>query len=491
MKKLIALLLCVVMCIPFIASCGGDEPAETATTTEAGPAVTTEPDTGSETSRVNVYPNVVKKNWEGYQFKILHSTLDNVQGDFLCENPNGDVLNDQVYQRNTMVEKDLGIDIYVDTYGGNIAKSSLGTQCQAGWTEGDYNFFGGTGRSVVSYSINGYMADLGKYDQINLHNDYWEQGYVDQFMINDSIYTIIGDISVFNQLSVQVMCFNKNLFRENGFDEPYDLVRTYEWTVDKLLDYMEGFAQDYDNDGYDWDKDLFALSGWGSEASYGIFYGSGFRFANNDGDTLTLDFDQDFLDELMDVNLDIWTSAGSYINMSSSKEQHHMPHEIFSTGRGLFCDISCKKIGDFFTDMQEDYGILPEPMFSAEQKKYYSFASGNSFCVPKTDPDMERTGNILEALCAASSDVVVPKMLEIVTKIQNARDEESAEMLDIALRSKIYDAAYWLQLEGIYNLSRAMIVEGQNMTSSYLQRYEGKARNTLDDYVELLENIEK
>ena len=495
MKKIIVLLLCIAMCIPFIASCGGDDPTDTSGVTTAAndPAVTTEPDEGDgETERVNVYPNVVKQNWDGYQFKILHSTLENVHTDFLCENPNGNVLNDQVYQRNTMVERDLGIDIYVQTYDGNLAKSSLASQCAAGWTEGDYNFFGGQGRSVVGYIKNGYMADLGSYDQINLYNDYWEQGFVDQFMVDDSIYSIVGDISVANQISIQVMCFNKNLFRENGREDPYNLVKTKEWTVDALLGYMEGFSIDYDNDGYDWDKDRFALSGWGSEASYGIFYGSGFTFTKNDGETLALDFDRDLLDELMDVTLDVWSSAGSYINMSSSDAQHHMPHDIFSTGRGLFCDISCAKIGNFFSEMEDDYGILPEPMLNREQGEYYTYAASTypAFCVPKTDPNPERTGNILEALCAASSDVVIPKMLEIVTKIQNARDEESAEMLDIALSNKIYDAAHWFNLEGIYNLPRAMISEGQNLTSSYLQRYEGKARDAIEEYVELVNSFE-
>jgi len=159
------------------------------------------------------------------------------------------------------------------------------------------------------------MADLGSYDQMNLFNDYWEQGYVDQLMIGDAMYSIIGDISVANQISIQVLCFNKNLFQENGLDLPYNLVKTYEWNLDALLGYMEGFAVDYDKDGYDWDKDRFAISGWGSEASYGIFYASGFRFANNDGETLALDFDREFLDDAIDATIDIWSSAGAYINI--------------------------------------------------------------------------------------------------------------------------------------------------------------------------------
>jgi hypothetical protein len=289
------------------------------------------------------------------------------------------------------------------------------------------------------------------------------------------------------------LCFNKNLFQQNGFDEPYNLVKTYEWTVDVLLDYMEGFAKDFDNDGYDWDKDQFALSGWGTESSYGIFYGSGFVYCKNDGETLAIDYDRDLLDDILDVNIDIWSANGTYFNESATSSQHHMPFEIFSTGRGLFCDIVLYKISMFFTEMEDDYGILPEPMFTEDQGKYFTYTGYTIpiLVVPATDPNAERTGNIIEAICAASNDIVIPKMFEIVTKIQHARDEESADMLDIALHSKIFDTCHWLVLTGIYMLPRSLINEKQNLTASYLKMFEKKAAGELEDYVEIVEKLKK
>ena len=503
MKKIIALLLCLAMCIPVFVGCKGDDPADTTAaaneaTTEATGSVTTAPNTDDtdpsnttepvETTKGYGYADIVKQNWDGYTFKIWYPTLDNMQTDFICENPNGNVLNDQVYQRNTMVETDLGIDIVTETTGSFATLTQ--SQFAAGWTEGDFNMFGGQGRSSLASTKNGYFADLGSYDEINPHRDYWDQDFVDNVMMKDSIYALSGEICAYTQTAVQVICFNKDLFSENGLDMPYNAVKNYEWTVDLMLDYMSGFAIDYDNDGYDWDKDRFALSGWGSE---GIFYGSGFRFCKNDGETITLDYDRDYLDDVVDVMLEIWCANGSYINMSSATAQHHMPHEIFSSGRGLFCDISCVKIGVFFTEMENDYGILPEPMFNEEQGKYYSFVGSNAaiVLVPATDPNAERTGNIIESLCAASSDVVIPKMFEIVTKIQHARDEESAEMLDIALKSKLFDTCHWLVLSGIYMLPRSLINEKQNLTASYLKMFEKKAAGELEDYVEVIEKLKK
>ena len=111
--------------------------------------------------------------------------------------------------------------------------------------------------------------------------------------------------------------------------------------------------------------------------------------------------------------------------------------------------------------------------------------------VPTTDPNADRTGNILEALCAASSDIVIPKMFEIVTKIQHTRDEESAAMIDIALSNKIFDASHWLTLTGYNALIRSIIKEGQNNSGGYIAVYHDKAEKELENYIESYEKLKK
>ena len=201
MKKLIALLLCLAMCVPMFAACGGDDPADTtaaaaADSTTGTGSVTTAPEGGDETTpedstpvtteKKHGYGDLVKQNWDGYTFKIWYPTLDNMQTDFICENPNGNVLNDQIYQRNNMIETDLGVELAIETTGSfaTLAQS----QYAAGWTEGDYNMFGGQGRTALASTKNGYFADLGAYDQINPHREYWDQDFVDNVMMKDSIY---------------------------------------------------------------------------------------------------------------------------------------------------------------------------------------------------------------------------------------------------------------------------------------------------------------
>ena len=496
MRKIIALILCLVMCIPMFAACGGDEPADTSASSISPATTTGSSQGGVVTDPVEVshdYEAVAKNDWGGYTFHVLTTGIGSEKntGDFFCDSPNGDIRNDQVYARNAMIEKDFNIIIEPDT--GKRVGDVIQNQFVAGWTEGDYDLYGWSGRQFLPLATTGCMANLANYENLDIYNDHWDQEFVDMFTIYDSLYAISGNISVGVQTAVQVLCFNKTLFRETGREEPYDLVRNKKWYVQSLLDLMEGFAQDKDKDGYDWDKDLYAITGWGSEASHGLFTASGFTFVKNDGEKLVIDIDTEYLDELTDALIDVWSQAGAYMDHSGSAERHHMPHQVFSDGRGLFCDIITGKIAAFFSDMNDDYGILPEPMLNDKQKDYYSYVGAYTsiYGVSSLDQNPERTGNLMEAFCAANTDMVIPKMYEIVTKVQNARYNDSAEMLDIALKHKVFDPANWLKVEGISNYPVDMMEEGRNIMNQYLGLYLSPAKKSVQSFVDGIENLNK
>lgn len=65
--------------------------------------------------------------------------------------------------------------------------------------------------------------------------------------------------------------------------------------------------------------------------------------------------------------------------------------------------------------------------------------------VPVTSGDLERTGIILEALCAESRKRVIPAYYDKMLKTKIARDDESGEMLDIMFSTRSADLGliYW------------------------------------------------
>ena len=429
------------------------------------------------TPREEYLDSIPTVDWNGYEFKLYYATADNAQTDFECNNPNGIILNDRVYSRNYVVEKRLNITIVTVPHTTSY-KTVLQNMYAAGYTEGDYDMVTGATRDAVQMGALGYVADIAQYEDINIFRPYWDQSYVDSFMIGDSLYSILGDYSVQGNIAASSICFNKDHIESLGLKNPYDLVYMHEWTVDKMLEYMDGFIQDVNSNAeFDWDIDRFGISGWGSESGYSIFYGSGFRFCLNNGNDMFIEYNRDLLYDIIDTNIDLWTRNGAYYNDSSQTAQHHIPFEIFSSGRGLFCDIQLKKISMFLTEMEDDYGILPVPKYNAEQDSYYSFVpfSVPILLIPRNDPNPTRTGHIIETICAASHDIINIILFEIVTHIYSARCEEDENMIGIIVENKIFDPAYWLNLSGYSAFSRAMIKEQQNMSQSYISIYHDKA----------------
>ena len=73
--------------------------------------------------------------------------------------------------------------------------------------------------------------------------------------------------------------------------------------------------------------------------------------------------------------------------------------------------------------------------YDENQKDYHSTSLDefSMFVIPIDAPDMDKTAFITEALCAESYKKVVPVFYDVVLKTKNARDNDSAQMIDIAV----------------------------------------------------------
>ena len=65
-------------------------------------------------------------------------------------------------------------------------------------------------------------------------------------------------------------------------------------------------------------------------------------------------------------------------------------------------------------------------------------------CVPGSlsDANLEVAGFMMEALASSSYHMTTDTLYDVVAKSKNARDEESAQMVDIIIRHKVFDFGY-------------------------------------------------
>ena len=119
--------------------------------------------------------------------------------------------------------------------------------------------------------------------------------------------------------------------------------------------------------------------------------------------------------------------------------------DVFRDGRALFFPTYLSTATSL-RDMVDDYGVLPNPKYDEKQAEYLGFVNGSASvaCVLSSlsDENLAVAGYMLEALASSSCSMVTDTLYEKVAKSKNARDPESAEMVDIIIRHKVFDFGY-------------------------------------------------
>ena len=124
-----------------------------------------------------------------------------------------------------------------------------------------------------------------------------------------------------------------------------------------------------------------------------------------------------------------------------SKTDHEMSFKVFNQGRAYFCDITFQKIENFLRDMDNDFGVLPLPKYDESQDGYRTNVSGagTMIALPVSVTEPQRTGTVIDALAACAYDTISPSLYDIIAGTKNVRDAESAEMVQLIIRNRVYD----------------------------------------------------
>ena len=140
--------------------------------------------------------------------------------------------------------------------------------------------------------------------------------------------------------------------------------------------------------------------------------------------------------------------------------------------------------------MTDDFGIIPYPKWDEDQENYHSTSVDEFtlFVIPKDIPDVEMTSIVTEALCAESYKKVVPAFYDVALKTKAARDNESAEMIDMIRDGLTFDFGY-LHSSALGSVGHKFVgfirENSNNVTSSLdanMKTYEEKLDTLLTPY---------
>ncbi len=435
-KKLLVLLLCGVMMIAMLASCVDANQGE-----DSSEGV-------SEEESHWVSPDLAYS--DAYKGKEL-VILSNKDTDIGPEENSSDPLEDAVYRRNDMIESYYGIEInglHVEDY--ITLGQDVKTDVTAG--TGEYHIvYQHMVDSATNLALGNNLYKLNDLEHVNFDNPWWDQDCKNGFMIGDSMLLACGDLLPSTNTITAAIIFNKNLFDEQGIDYPYDDAREGTWTLDDMLLLTKDQTKDLNGDGkVAYQDDYYGLVGWSLDCDYNFFFGAGCTMFSFDEDHLPVyEANTDRLQTVYDKIFElVITQQSFHVTVQEYLANPGMPGEpanVFKAGRALmFAGYLSGAIG--LRDMEHDFGILPQPKYDEKQEDYLSFVNGSAsvVIVPKSvsDENLDMTGYMLEVLASSSYYMVTETLYEKVAKSKTARDPESAEMVDIIIRHKVFDFGY-------------------------------------------------
>ena len=397
---------------------------------------------------------------------------------------NSDRINDAVFQRSSQVAEEL--DLNIEFYCGQsyADPSEFRMSCSSG--DGQFSIGNITMLNHIALVQSGYLMDLNTYGEIDLEAPWWDQNIQSDLSILDKNFALTGDIGTMYKRSIAIIIFNKVLMRDMGESDPYEYIETHEWTIEKLAEMADEVSMDLDaNDKWD-ENDRYGMI-YFSDVICAMEIGAGVKFAEIvDGiPELTLNCDEavDVLDMAAEL---LYDKERSYNNAGFTEENMW---RMFMADQALFYYGELHSAEDMRAS-ESDFGLMPIPLYDEYQEEYHHTVNPNVAAViviPITNLEETMTSYALDALGAASKNILTPAYYDINLQGVVSRDEESAVTLDLVIGTLSYDPGYQYISEAGAFLRNLVAAQSTAFASAYAGN-ESVMQSKIDKIVEAIES---
>lgn len=477
MRRFLSLVLTAVLLCSLFAACGE---ATVEDTVEVGTVQTAEP-----AADAPELPDPATLNIDGefYMYVAGNSARKTGVTDFDTSDPESSAIDIAIHRRNEVMKEKYGVEIVVENAtqfntanGSGTGFTKMYTEYMSGDNTIDAAMIGTFDVATLAYS--GYIYDLAEMPYMNLSKDYWDQKANEHLSINGKMYYTTGDIMITDNLFTHAILFNKEMVKEYGLDDPYQMVRDNEWTLENFAGLVKQIGEDVNMDGIYNEKDKYGLMTW-KDATLGIYAAGGERVCKiNDQGLLELTFYNERMVNLLETYQAMAYDQSHVYNyqydnltgqQSATSTWDTNRDAVFSEGRAAFY-MSLLTVVNRHRDSDVDFGILPMPKFEAEQEEYgHAISSFHAqfLCVPAMIADPERSGIVLEELAYQGREILTPAYYDQTLVGQTMRDEESVEMLDIIFASRVYDVGNYYKIGTYSDKLVGLCISRSPITSIY------------------------
>lgn len=439
-KRILCLLLSMLILAPSLASCGENETDPDTSVSDTGTTEITETEP-AETDPREQSDNLPEKNFDGEVFTLyLYASADSP--DFMADEYTGESINDSVFERNMNISNRFNMkfeysldDSFYSTWDTNAIVA-----IRAGDTTND--LLGMSGGHVFYHAKSGALLDWNEYAPYNdFTKPWWDSAFYDEMTLADKLFGMTGSISHKGIGGTFCLLFNKDILDRFSMAYPYESVKNGTWTFDQFYSMGTAVVEDLNGDGiYSPDTDRMALDTNSWRFPIGAFYMAGDKVittAKGEAPQLTV-YNERTVSIIERMNA-VYQENGFYIN-----DYHSVAADPWHAGRALFTATSIQQL-EWDRGSEFEMGVVPYPKYDETISQYYSLADAGelAYALPKTAENIEFTSIITEALAAEGYKHILPQYFESCLQSKYARDEESADMLELILETRFFDYGYW------------------------------------------------
>ncbi len=474
-KKILCASILVAMILSSFA-CSDTQNSSTDNNQNNGDTVSGEISSGNseESDDERIYPDLPERDFGGHEFKIIHWYLGDWEStvreyrDLTAESLNGETINDAVYNRNAVISDRYNVTFTTERVDCGQICTLVSNAVAAG--DDAYDLVYARLYEAPALVTGGALYNLYDIPYLNLENPWWDQNSVEALELNGKLNLVATDINVNDKDATAAIAFNKSIVKDLGIEDLYQLVKDGKWTFDKMKEIYSSVSRDLNGDSKMTTDDLWGFLGK-NDVIAAFYSGSGETMVSkNDEGLFELTYNNERGINATIKILELMTDKANFFNHHVEGVSDTDYTKLFEEGHGLFFWMRLDEVTNM-RSAEVDFGILPTPKYEESQDNYYSMVSQHTTglpSVPKTASDPERTGIILEALAAESKYTLQPAYYEVSLKSRGARDEESAEMLDIIFSNRVFDPAMIYGFDGfLWNFATNANNGNMDVVSAY------------------------
>ncbi len=476
LKHSLSAILVLTLLLTALASCGGTDAPVSGGTDAAGTAAP-ETVTEAETEAGDIPDGLPEKDYGGYQFRIMAADSYGIEFIYTAEQ-DGSVVNDSMYTANVNVQERFNIGMEHIPMSTWTATNEVSKPILAG--DDAFDLAVAHDCNLAKLTLDDLFLNLYGIPHLDFTKPWWPEYTVESMTLNGRMYLISNYMGYYGFWSTRTIFFNKDLVTSYSLENPYDLVRSGDWTLDRIAEMTKDIYLDLNGNNASDVEDQFGfactvpycwLENFGIE-SYG---------KSPDGKTVSLTINNEKTVDLLDRML-AWLGGGNpgtyYSSTHSDRQGKDSSCTMFANGNVVF---TYGAIGHILTGLHDstiNYGLLPNPKFDAKQEAYIAACTEIPGVLPITTADADRTGVIIEAMSAEGYRNLIPAYYEMALKSKYTYDTDSVEMLDIMFANRVLSFSY--MYHGPTNFQQIinnMLSSGGDFASYYAKNESGELDN--------------